>query len=94
MSQFLKLMNLTLILNIFLILTQVFLRTACTHSTNSASPVAFASLFASDLAFISGLSLHLAVEVQSLRMGLVLSPLKLFPLAAYLVLADRVWANY
>ena len=46
------------------------------------------------LTFRKILSLHLAVEVQSLRMGLVLSPLKLFPLAAYLVLADRVWANY
>jgi hypothetical protein len=27
-------------------------------------------------------------------MGLVLSPLQLFPLSAYFVLADRVWANY
>ena len=54
----------------------------------------FAALFAWHLAFISDLSLALVVEVQSLRMGLVLSPLQLLPLSAYFLLADWVRAEY
>ena len=54
----------------------------------------FAALFAWHLAFISDLRLVPLVEIQSLWMGLVLSPLQLLPLAAYLVLADRVRAEY
>ena len=53
-----------------------------------------ASSLALGLTFSKLLSLRLVVEIQSLRMGLVPSPLQLFPLSAYFLLAYRVWANY
>ena len=53
----------------------------------------FASLFALDLAFFSDLSLALVVEVQALRVGLVLAPRELFPLALDFLLGHWVLAE-